>query len=92
MTAPIYKVGDLVMAQKDYDYNSPNYEWWPVGNNYPSDYAIITKIQNVTPIRDVYWVKFVDGSEDCVNLSEIRMVAKGVKFPATNAASPLNII
>jgi hypothetical protein len=70
----IYKVGDLVMAHKQHDYDSPSYEWG-TAFPYPIEYAIITKITEVTSSYKKYYVKFIDGAEDCMDVSEIKLRA-----------------
>ena len=87
-----YDVGDLVLALKKYGYDSPHYEWI-TGLSLPHEYAIITKIIEVTDSFAKFYVRFIDNTEDCMSVDEIKMVAKcSEKFPALNAASPLNII
>ena len=74
MNKLIYKVGDLVMAHKQHDYDSPNYEWG-TGFHYPIEYAIITKITEVTSSHKKYYIKFIDGAEDCMDISELKLRA-----------------
>ena len=69
MNEPEYVVGDLVLALKKYGYDSPHYEWI-TGLALPREYAIITKIIEVTSSYKKYYVKFIDGAEDCMDVSE----------------------
>ena len=88
MNKIVYSVGDLIMAEKKYDFNSPRYEWWPVNADYAGEYAIITKIVNLTDSEKRYYVKFIDGSEDCMHVSEFRMRASCEKISRQLAAAP----
>ena len=69
-----YRVGDLVLAQKKYDYDAPHYEWC-VGLDYPVEYATITKVVPVTSSYTKYYIKFINGVEDCMDVSELKIVA-----------------
>jgi len=90
MNKIIYNVGDLVLAHKNYDINSPNYEWWPYDNNCPLEYAIITKIINMPDSYEKYYVKFIDGSEDFMDAYEIKLRASCLKKISREvAAAPL---
>ena len=62
------------MAQKHHGLDSPHYEWG-TGLNHPVEYALITKITDVTSSHKKYYVKFIDGSEDCVDVSELKLKA-----------------
>mgnify|MGYP003629371092 CR=1 FL=1 len=92
MNEPEYDVGDLVLALKKYGYDSPHYEWI-TGLSLPHEYAIITKIIIADDSFAKFYVRFTDNTRDCMSEDEIKIVAKcNKKFPATIAASPLNII
>mgnify|MGYP003140201662 FL=1 len=83
----IYKEGDLVYAFKKYNYDSPQYEWC-TGFDYPLEYAFITKIEYVTSAYRKYYVKFVDGTEDCLDVEEMKFVSSSEKISREPAASP----
>jgi len=74
MNKTLYKVGDLILAQKRFVYNAPHYEWC-VGLEYPMEYATITKVVPVTSSFNRYYIKFIDGVEDCMDVSEMKIVA-----------------
>ena len=82
-----YKEGDLVYAFKKYNYDSPQYEWC-TGFDYPLEYAFITKIEYVTSAYRKYYVKFVDGAEDCLDVEEMKFVSSSEKNSREPAASP----
>jgi len=82
-----YKEGDLVHAFKKYNYNSPQYEWC-TEFDYPLEYALITKIEHVTSAYSKYYVKFVDGVEDCLDVEEMKFVSSSEKISREQAASP----
>ena len=88
MNKIIYNVGDLVLAHKRYDYDSPSYEWWPYDNNCPLEYAIITKIVHLADSYEKYYVKFIDGSEDCMDTYEVELKASCEKISREVAAAP----
>ena len=88
MNKLIYNVGDLILAHKKSGVDFPQYEWC-TEFSFPVEYAMITKIQYVTPTKNVYWVKFINGSEDCLDLSEFKLIAKVRKNSREVAAAPL---
>ena len=83
----MYKEGDLVHAFKKHNYDSPHYEWC-TEFDYPLEYAFITKIDPVTSAYNKYYVKFVDGSEDCLDVGEMKFVSSSEKISREQAASP----
>lgn len=87
MTNMIYKEGDLVFAFKKYNYDSPQYEWC-TEFDYPSEYAIIVKVDIITSAYSKYYVKFVDGADDCLDVEEMKFVSSSEKIPREQAASP----
>ena len=80
-----YNVGDFVLAYKKYGYDGPHYEWC-TGLDHPIEYAIVTKIIKFPEGYRKFYVKFINGSEDCLNLCELKLVASVGKISAT--ASP----
>jgi hypothetical protein len=87
MTRVIYKEGDLVFAFKKYNYDSPQYEWC-TEFDYPLEYAFIMKIDPITSAYSKYYVKFVDGAEDCLDVEEMKFVSSSEKISREQAASP----
>ena len=87
MTRVIYNEGDLVFAFKKYNYDSPQYEWC-TEFDYPSEYAIIMKVDIITSAYSKYYVKFVDGTEDCLDVEEMKFVSSSEKISREQAASP----
>ena len=83
----IYKEGDLVIGFKKYNYDSPQYEWC-TEFDYPLEYAFIMKIDIITSAYSKYYVKFVDGSEDCLDVEEMKFVSSSEKISREQAASP----
>ena len=83
----IYNEGDLVFAFKKHGYDSPHYEWM-TGLNHPLEYALIMKIDPVTSAYSKYYVKFVDGADDCLDVEEMKFVSSSEKIPREQAASP----
>jgi len=79
-----FNVSDLVLANKKHGYDSPHFEWC-TGLKYPVEYAIITEIVELTSSHYKFYVKFIDGSEDCIARDEMRLVCEDEKFPATAA-------
>jgi len=82
-----YKEGDLIFAFKKHGYDSPHYEW-VTGVNHHMEYAFITKIEAVTSAYNKYYVKFTDGSEDCLDVEEMRFVSSSEKISRKPAAVP----
>jgi len=83
-----YQEGDLVFALKKDDYESSQYEWCG-GIDYPLEYAVVTKVESITKSYNRYYVKFVDGAEDCMDVSEMKFVASCRKISREAAAAPL---
>jgi hypothetical protein len=83
----IYKEGDLIFGFKKYNYDSPQYEWC-TEFDYPSEYAIIMKVDIITSAYSKYYVKFVDGTEDCLDVEEMKFVSSSEKISREQAASP----
>jgi len=81
----IYFVGDLVMANRKYNYEHVQYEWANVFEC-PKEYALITKIVNFTLYKK-YYIKFIDGSEDYVDADEISLIASCEKNSRELAAA-----
>ena len=82
-----YEEGDLVFAFKKCNYDSPQYEWC-TEFDYPLEYAIVMKIAAVTSSYKKYYVKFIDGMEDCLDIEEMRFVASCGKISREPAAAP----
>ena len=80
-----FKAGDFVLASKKHGYDSPHFEWC-TGLNFPIEYAIITEVVELVNNDERFYVKFIDGSEDCLRAVDIRSTINNGKFPAT--ASP----
>lgn len=83
----IYKEGDLIFGFKKYNYDSPQYEWC-TEFDYPLEYAFIMKVDIITSAYSKYYVKFVDGSEDCLDVEEMKFVSSSEKISREQAASP----
>tara|TARA_Y100000310_G_scaffold306764_1_gene348189 strand:- start:344 stop:559 length:216 start_codon:yes stop_codon:yes gene_type:complete len=64
-----YKEGDLVSARKKDGHDSLHYQWI-TGFELPFEQGMITKVDDKK-----YYIKFIDGSEDCVNENEIELIA-----------------
>jgi hypothetical protein len=84
-----FHVGDLVLANKKHGYDSLHFEWC-TGLNHPVEYAIITEIVELTSSYHKFYVKFIDGSEDCIARDEMRLVCEDEKFPASAAPEGIN--
>ena len=69
----LYKEGDLVFAFKKYKYDSPQYEWC-TEFDYPLEYAVVVRVEVITKYYNRYYVKFVDGVEGCMDVSELKYV------------------
>ena len=83
----IYKEGDLIFAFKKHNYDSPHYEWC-TEFDYPLEYAFISKIECVTNAYNKYYVKFIDGTEDCLDVEEMKFVSSCEKISREPAAAP----
>ena len=82
----LYKEGDLVFAFKKYKYDSPQYEWC-TEFDYPLEYAVVMRVEVITKSYNRYYVKFVDGAEDCMDVSEMKSVTSCGKI-SREAAVP----
>ena len=69
-----YKVGDLVLAPRTYDYDGPHWEWC-TGLNMPTEHAIITEVKKDEFLNDRYYVKFINGEIAYFHGEELKIVA-----------------
>jgi hypothetical protein len=71
-----YLRGDLVKARYGYAKDSPHWEW-NAGLDFPEEYAVIISVVKTGYDNFKYYVKFIDGTEDCMWVNEMRLIALG---------------